>query len=466
MLDCPALTTSTPPDGSRRTAIAALLSFVFPGLGQFFIGLRRAAAVFAAPVLVLIVLVLLQLLRGVDTFAAQMIAPSFALITLFVIVVLGIWRLVSIGHAAGVRVPLRRLDRPVVAALIAAVLGVGLMHGVAGYYAWSFYDAGSQIFAPEPTPTPGPVGEATPTPDGTPVFETPSVTFPPPTNRVTFLLTGIDSGNDRTHALTDTLLVVSVNKDTKEAVMLSIPRDTARFPMYSGGTYPNKINSLMSAARNNPAKYPDGPTATLVKEIGFLIGLPINFYAAINLEGFQSMVDLVGGVDIVNPRWIRDPGYDWFDGTHGFRLSPGPHHLNGKTALAYARSRYGAGDNDFTRARRQQQLLVALRAEMGTTTMLAKLPQILKVAAKTIQTDFPPDEIRDYLSLANQVDDKSIQRFVLGPPYAVHPPTNTTGGTYILELQFDRISALSIRLFGSDSAYASGVPGAAPSVHP
>ena len=215
------------------------------------------------------------------------------------------------------------------------------------------------------------------------------MTFTPPTNRITILMTGIDSGHDRTHALTDTLLVVSYDEDTNQAVMLSIPRDTARFPMYSGGTYYGKINSLMSAARQNPARYPDGSTGTLVKEIGYLIGIPVNYYAAINLEGFQSLVDLVGGVDVVNPKWITDPVYDWFDGTHGFTLSPGPHHLDGQHALAYARSRYGAGDNDFTRAARQQQLLVALRAKMGTTTMLTKLPAILKVAARTIQTDFP-----------------------------------------------------------------------------
>ena len=418
---------------------------------------------FAGPVVVLVAFVALQLPRGLDTFAAQLIAPSFALITLFVVVALGIWRVAAIGHAFRLTSPHGPRPRSTMAILAAVVAGVVLMHGVAGYYAWSFYDAGSQIFTGQPTPTPGPTG-GSPAPSDTGLFETPSVTLPPPTNRVTFLVTGIDSGHDRTHALTDTLLIVSVNKDTNEAVMLSIPRDTAQFPMYSGGTFPGKINSLMTTAGQNPAKYPDGAVATLAKEIGFLIGIPINYYAAINLEGFQSMVDLVGGVDIVNPRWITDPVYDWFDGTYGFTLSPGAHHLDGKTALAYARSRYGAGDNDFTRAARQQQLLVALRTRMGSTAMLTKLPAILKVAAAAIRTDFPADQIRDYLVLAKGVDDKNIQHFVLGPPFAVHPPTNSTGGTYILQLQFDRIAALSVQLFGWDSRYYG--PGGSPDPSP
>ncbi len=455
--------------GTRLSpGLASLLSFLFPGLGQLYAGRRRAAAVFALPVLVLLAFILLQLPGGIDTFVAQLIDPSFALIALFVIGVLGIWRLASIGHAFRLTPPVARRRRSAIAVLVAVVLGVVLVHGVAGYYAWSFYDAGSQIFGPEPTP--GPIAGGSPgtgpSPSADLGFETPAATLPPPTDRVTFLLTGVDSGHDRTHALTDTLLVVSVNRTTKQAVMLSIPRDVSRFPMYSGGTFSGKINSLMTAALLDPGRYPDGPVGTLTREIGYLIGVPVNYYAAINLEGFQTMVDLVGGVDIVNPKWITDPVYDWFNGTYGFTLSPGPHHLDGQTALAYARSRYGAGDNDFTRAARQQQLLVALRSKMGSATMLLKLPSILRVAAQNIRTNFPSDQIRGYLILAKQVDDPNIQRFVLGPPYSVHPPTNTTGGTYILELQFSRISALSIQLFGNESAYSSGGPGAAPSVTP
>jgi len=462
------LPTEPPPDAARRPATAAFLSFLFPGAGQYYAGARRAAAIFAVPVLALILFVILEAQGGLDTFAAQMIAPSFALWTILVIVALGVWRLASIGHAVRRFPAPARRTRPAMAVLAAVVAGVVLMHGVAGYYAWSFYDAGTQIFTGESTPSPSPSGGGTPGPTDTGLFETPSVTLPPPTNRVTFLVTGVDSGHDRTHALTDTLLVVSVNKDTHEAVMLSMPRDTAQFPMYSGGVYNDKINSLMTAARLNPSKYPDGAVATLTQELSFLIGIPINYYAAINLEGFQTMVDLVGGVDIVNPKPITDPVYDWFNGTYGFFLSAGKHHLDGKNALAYARSRYGAGDNDFTRAARQQQLLLALRSKMDVGSMLTKLPAILKVAAKTIQTDFPPDQIRDYLDLAKQVDDKNIQRFVLGPPYEVHPPTNTTGGTYILQLQFDRIAALSVQLFGSDSRYygPGGSPDPSPSVRP
>lgn len=453
--------------------MAGFLSFLFPGLGQLYVRRRRAAAVFAIPVLALIVVIALQSLGGIQFFAAQLIDPSFALATLGVIGLLGLWRLASIGHAiVTAEAPGRRPRPQVVVVVLILSVAVIAVHGVAGYYAWSFYDAGTQIFqadGPTPTGTPAPDSSASaglsPSPSDDQGFAPPSTALPTPTaDRVTFLLTGVDSGHDRTHALTDTLLVASINRQTHAAVMLSIPRDISNFPLYSGGIFHGKINSLMSSAGNDPKRFPDGPILTLTREIGYLIGVPINYYAAINLEGFQTMVDLVGGVDVDNPKVINDPLYDWFNGTSGFHLSPGVHHLDGRTALAYVRSRQGVGDSDFTRAARQQQLLVALRAKLGSAGLLQKLPDLLKVAGRTIRTDFPPAQVRDYLVLASSISDQAIKRHVLGPPYAVHPPMSSTGGVYILQIDFKQWSKLSIAVFGNDSAYTSGAPGAAPPV--
>jgi anionic cell wall polymer biosynthesis LytR-Cps2A-Psr (LCP) family protein len=157
-------------------------------------------------------------------------------------------------------------------------------------------------------------------------------------------------------------------------------------------------------------------------------------------------------------RAINDPVYDWFNNTYGFYLSAGPHHLDGRTALAFVRSRYGAGDNDFTRAARQQQLLVALRAEMADPANIVKVPQLLDAAATTVTTNFPVEQVRDFLALAQEIPDANIQRFVLGPPYSIHPPTETTGGEYILKLDLAKVGELSIQLFGDHSRYATAAP--------
>jgi LCP family protein required for cell wall assembly len=275
---------------------------------------------------------------------------------------------------------------------------------------------------------------------------------------VTILLTGIDKANGRTHSLTDTMLILTVDPTTGQSTMVSFPRDIARFPLYSGGTFNGKINSLMTWAQNHPTDFPDGPLPTLARELGFLLGIPVHYYAAVDLDGFRQMIDEVGGVTVTVDRPIRDYLYDWLDGSpRGFFLDAGTQTLDGRTALAFVRSRRGSGDNDFTRAARQQQLLLALRSKLTDPLMLPRLPAILDIAGETIKTNFPPERIDEMLHLAASVDDGSVRRYVLQPPkYSVHPPTNTTGGIYILTLKLDAVRALSVELFGEDSAYWTG----------
>ncbi len=454
-------------------ALAALLSFLWPGLGQLYGGDRRRAAIFAVPAAVVVAAVGSQFISGLELAAASLIDPSFAFALLVLVVAFGAFRLIALRDAfLGVGDADARTARPARAALVTVVIAIVAMHAIAGYVTWAFYDAGSRIFREpdsggpvEPGPTAStPIAGATSTASPNDYIAPPAATPPTKFARVTVLLTGVDSGHDRNHALTDTMLVMSIDPTGGGSVMISIPRDVAQFPLYSGGVYNGKINSLMTTARLNPTRYPDGGINTLANQIGYLIGIPVHYTAAINLEGFGRMVNLVGGVDIVNERRIADPTYDWFNGTYGFYLAAGPHHLDGKTALAYVRTRKGAGDNDFTRSGRQQQLLVALRDRMTDPAVLAKLPDLLDAAAKTIQTNFPADRVREFLELSNTVDESTIARYVLGPPYSVHPPTNSTGGIYILRMDLDKVAALSIELFGTDSRYFADTSG--PEVQP
>ena len=445
---------------ARSPSIAVALSFLWPGLGQLYQGRRRPAALYALPVLVVTVLLLAQLIGGVEGFAASLLDPSVALTLIILVVLLGVWRLIAMGDALMVnrtQLDRRSLAVPITALLTALVLAT---HAWVGSVTWAFYDAGSEIFVGQASPDASP-GSGLPSiepnsSDNSVDFQ--ATPFPTPesapSNRITMLVTGIDSGHGREHSLTDTLMLVSVNADTGDVAMLSFPRDISNFPLYTGGTYKAKINSFMTYARLHPTEFPDGGLPTLAQEIGYLAGVPVQYFAAINLEGFQRMIDLVGGVDVDNPRAINDPVYDWFDGTKGFHLAAGPVHLNGRIGLAYVRSRYGAGDNDFTRAARQQQVLAALRKKLTGPTILTRLPELVRAAGKSVRTNYPVANVKDLIDIAGKVTDKTTVKKVLGPPYAIHPPTNTTGGIYTLRLDMDRIAKLSIELFGSDSRYA------------
>ena len=86
--------------------------------------------------------------------------------------------------------------------------------------------------------------------------------------------------------------------------------------------------------------------------------------------------------------------------------------------------------------------------------MLPRIPQLIGVAGDTLRTNFPSDRVSEMLKLVQGIDSTSVTQVVLGPPYSVHPPDSETDGIYTLRLKMDKLAAESIKLFGSDSAYA------------
>ncbi len=445
----------------RSPVVAATLSFIWPGLGQWYAGRPRDAAVLAIPVFVVIVLLAGWLARGLAHALIDLLAPPVALAFIVLVVAEGAWRIGAVVHAAwvtsrGDRAPWRRWSVSGSVLFLSVVVAVSHLWAVS--VAWSLYDASGQIFVGnEPTAIASVPPRGSSSPSATDGFEaTPVATPETKSSRINILLTGIDSSATRAHALTDTLIVVTVDPTTGKAAMISFPRDIARFKIWDGRTYTGKINSLLTYANNHPTEYPEGGLPSLIHEIGYLLGVPIQYYAAVDLQGFVRLVDAVGDVTIDNPRAIDDPNYGgWTDGRIGFQLSAGVHKLDGQTALAYARSRKGVGDNDFTRARRQQQLLVALRDRLTDPGLLVKLPSIITIASTILRTNFPQGRVGEMLSLGQSISGNDVTtQVVLGPPYAVNPPAGTPGG-YQLVLDMGRIAKLSIDLFGTDSSYAA-----------
>jgi LCP family protein required for cell wall assembly len=455
----------------RSPVMAAFLSFIFPGLGQAYAGSWIRAAILGLPVVMVTAGLVTIAFGGLTRMALMLFDQGFAIALLVIALVTGLLRLVAIVDAYLLVAPARgrRLTGLLpMSALVALAL---LAHGGIAWYSASFVSADSQIFvALVPPPTAGPVrsaGTGGASPDPSASLDPFIGTLPTPatkSSRITFLLLGADSGMGYNHALTDSQILVSVDSATKTVTMASIPRDIAEFPMYSGGTYQGKINSLMTAAAGNPRAYPDGGIGTLAKEIGYLLGVPVNYYAFVNLAGFAQIISAVGGVDVVNPAQISDPGYQFPDGKTGFFMAPGPQHLDSRIGLAFVRTRQGVGDNDYTRARRQQLVLQALRQKLTSPDMLPRLPGLLDALAHTVQTDFPPARIADMVALAQAIPNSAITQVVLGPPFATNPPLSQTGGVWLLRPDLAKIRAWSVRTFGSDSAfYVAPAPRPSPS---
>ncbi|HEX7590339.1 MAG TPA: LCP family protein [Candidatus Limnocylindrales bacterium] len=428
---------------------------MWPGLGQLYEGKRRAAAVFAVPVVLVLLLLVYGLQRGAVVFAAQLFADrNVGIAAVAILILLGAWRLVAVVHAflgGQPRESHRVIDRGILA-LLAVLIVVGHLGG--GYYLLAYSDAGTQVFNPnnpdlidQPSLAPGETAQ-------------PSQSLPPPVEggRVTVLFTGVDSAPGRGETLYDSIMVVSFDPKTNSVQMVSVPRDSASFPFYFGGVdSPTvKINAIPTYVRHGWIKSPDIPYITLVKEVSYLVGIPINYYAVMDLLGFVKMIDTVGGIDVTNPATINDGTYVWLDSpTLGFYLAAGPQHLDGRHALAYVRSRHGSdgtgGNSDYARSDRQQQVLIALLHKMAQPNQILALPNLISTLGSSVTTDFPANKVADYVAMGQAVPGGNIKQIVLAPPtYSINGISNVTASSCLLN---DKVAALSIDWFGQDSTW-------------
>jgi len=437
---------------------------LWPGLGQLYIRKRRAAALFAVPPLVAVCLLVYALRRGAIVFAAQLFADrNVGLATIAILLLVGVWRLAAVVHAfaGGEHRQTRRiLDRVVLAALAAVIV---ISHLGSGYYLLTYSNAGTQVFSPpgdnslldEATPGPTMAPGQMPTPEITDVPVTP----PPAGSRVTILFTGVDAAPGRGENLYDSIMVVSYDPKTNSIQMVSVPRDSASFPFYFGGVDSPlvKINSIPTYVKNGWIKSPDSPYMTLVKEVSYLVGIPIDYYAAMSMSGFAEMIDMVGGIDVVNPSLIDDPTYVLNNGLvnvaskPGFYLAAGRQHLDGVHALAYVRSRHGADNSDWARESRQQQVLVALLHKMAQPSEILALPHLISTLGSSVTTDFPANQVADFVATAQNIPSENIKQVVLGPPtYTVTGISTVTASSCLINA---KVAALSVQWFGTDSLW-------------
>lgn len=387
----------------RRRLFAAGLSAIVPGLGQAFNRRRRLTAVFLIPSLLIATAVGLVWATQTPTrIAAWAVAPTVlgALLTLNVLILL--LRLVAVGQAfldTRRHGPTGRLG--IVGSVVVALL-VALPHLAVYRYGTAFGDAFARIFQ---TPNLAADGR---TDDPGPGLD----------ERVNVLVLGVDAAPGRTTVLTDTMMVVSFDPVGKTASMVSLPRDLVNVPLGGGDDFGPKLNSLMSYADHHTADFPKGGLRTLQDAIGELLGIPIHYHATMEFEGFIHMVDAVGGVDINVARAIDDPGYDGFgaDG-RGWSITEGKHHLDGVDALAYARSRKSAGESDFTRAGRQQQIIVALKnAATDGGSVFWELPGLLGAVGDSIRTDLPVERLPQLAAAIDEMGSSGITRAVIRHP--------------------------------------------------
>jgi polyisoprenyl-teichoic acid--peptidoglycan teichoic acid transferase len=229
--------------------------------------------------------------------------------------------------------------------------------------------------------------------------------------RVNILLMGLDYRDweyDEGPARTDTLMLVSVDPGSRTAAMLSLPRDLwVNIPGYDYG----KINTayFLGEAYQEPGGGP-GLAMLTVEE---LLDIDIHFYAQVDFSAFERFIDEIGGIDVDVPEVIE---VDPIGPGNTVTLQPGQQILEGPVALAYARSRNTIG-NDFDRAARQQQVIMAIRDRILSLdilkTLIQKSPILYRELSSGVNTNMTLQQVISLSWTASQIPVENIRREVV-----------------------------------------------------
>lgn len=222
---------------------------------------------------------------------------------------------------------------------------------------------------------------------------------------INILLIGLDERTGDQDSRADTQIIVHIDPVAKTAAMVSIPRDLwVDIPGYG----PDRINSAYQKGETNKAKVPGGGPLLAMATVQDNFGVNIQYYAQVNFRGFEQIVDTVGGVNIDVPKPLVDNDFPFLDyGSTRIYIPGGLQHMDGRTALEYARSRHA--DSDIGRNSRQQQVLLALKQKGISFDLLGHAGELSQQLSKAIHTDLPLEQVLSLAQLARGIDSSAIK---------------------------------------------------------
>jgi len=290
--------------------------------------------------------------------------------------------------------------------------------------------------------------------------------------RVNVLVLGLDSRAGGGPFNTDTILVGSLSLAEGDPVLISIPRDLY-VSFQTGGS--GKINSAFAAAalqsggtldREDEMRGAEAAKATVAE----VLGIPIHYWVVVDFEGFEEIVDTLGGIEVCVDRTFDDYRYPVPGKEDAFPLSARYEHLHfdagcqlmdGERALKYSRSRMGtAGEgSDFARARRQQKVVSAVKDKVLSLSLLfnpGKIATLYRQFTEAVGTDAPLDEVQRAIELLYKFREElgDVESLVLDPGSGLTKRGYSDDGAYIIVPSAGDFSAIHKAvqelLFGAD----------------
>lgn len=429
-------------------------SALLPGLAHWIAGRRRAAVTIAALALALLVgLVTLaltttrvELLRLAvrPGWLAVVIAASLVIAFAWVVLVTGSYRVLGPVRTTGLA------QAGVILGLAVLSLLVAAPPVAVARYAYLQRDLITNLFPDDPNGglAAGRGGSGSSDPFAG-------------RDRVTILLLASDAGPDRTGVRTDSIVAASIDTHTGDVVLLSLPRNLQQVPMPPGPLreqWPNGFPGLLNEVYQNVVWQPkllegarDRGAESVKRVVSYILGIPIDYYAMVDLEGFGKFVSAMGGVTVTVTERLPIGGL-LADGTRvppvGY-IEPGTQHLSGEKALWYARSRRDS--TDYDRMIRQRCLIGAMVRQAEPLNVLKHFQELASATKKLAQTDIPRSVLPDMVSLGDRMHRNGSIRSVAFVPPVIH-----TGNP-----NYARIRALVRAALAKPAAKPAPVPAAA-----
>jgi LCP family protein required for cell wall assembly len=247
--------------------------------------------------------------------------------------------------------------------------------------------------------------------------------------RVNVLLLGGDAGPGREGVRTDTVMVASIDTTTGSTLLFSLPRNLENLPFPTGSplaaVYPDGFeagsedDSLLNAVyENGPRDHPnilgstDYPGGDFLKlGVGQALGLHIDYFVLVNMDGFAKIVDILGGITVNTNYWVPINGDQATGELPDDYFAPGPNqHLDGEQALQWSRGRFGL--NDYLRMQRQRCAISAMIAVSKPSKVLGQYQQLASATQNIVTTDIPESALPDFVDVAFKVKDTKVRSLV------------------------------------------------------
>ncbi|HWI00556.1 MAG TPA: LCP family protein [Propionibacteriaceae bacterium] len=250
--------------------------------------------------------------------------------------------------------------------------------------------------------------------------------------RLNILLLGGDADRGRIGTRTDTVILASINTQTGNTTLFSLPRNTARMPFpahsplhkyypygFTNGDGQNAeyfLNAMYMNVPNNVPKDVLGETDNLGADalklsVGEALGLKVDYYVLINLQGFSKLINALGGIRVNVNTYVPIGGNTDRGIPPEAYISPGPNkHLDGKEALWFARGRYGS--DDYARMDRQRCVVNAIIRQANPANVLSRYEDIAKAGKQIVLTDMPQEVLPLIVELSLRVKEGNVRSIV------------------------------------------------------